>query len=170
MILIGVVMAIAAGLALPGHMLMFGDIIDFFIAYDIAGDIQNNLNLTCDNITASLSLSDVMNTGNMSANSSESEYFCTQEDTGGDSNVFRYVMSCDLGSLLRSDVALYSYYYLAMAGGLILAAFLAIALWNWAAYRQTRRMRRTFLWSILRQDIGWFDVNPSGELNTRLSE
>ena len=175
MILVGVVMAIAAGLALPGHMLMFGDIIDFFIAYDIAGDLQRNSNLTCDNLTTTITtetLAMALAPGNLSANSTmeEGEYFCTQEDTGGDSNIFRYAMSCDLGSLLQSDVAQYSYYYLGMAGGLLVAAFFAIALWNWAAYRQTRRMRTTFLRSILHQDIGWFDVNPSGELNTRLSE
>ena len=160
-------MAIAAGLALPGHMFMFGDIIDFFIAYDIAGDLQQNSNLTCNNITMTITaeaLAMALAPANSSANSTmdEGEYFCTQEETGGNSNVFRYAMSCDLRSLLLSDVAQYSYYYLGMAGGLLIAAFFAIALWNWAAYRQTRRMRMTFLRSILRQDIGWFDVNPSG--------
>ena len=31
-------------------------------------------------------------------------------------------------------------------------------------------MRKAFFKSILRQEMAWFDMNDSGELNTRLSE
>ena len=164
MIIIGIFMAIASGLALPGHMLMFGDIIDFFIAYDIAASLRSGNNFTCMEYQASF------DAGNFSFDMGNgTEYFCDQQDRG-ESNVFRYLSSCNLGDMLRSDVAMYSYYYLALAGGLVIAAFFAICLWNWAAYRQTRRMRSAFFKAILQQDIGWFDVSPSSELNTRLSE
>lgn len=168
MMLVGVVMAIASGLALPGHMLMFGDIIDRFISYDIAGQLQANSNLSCSDLQIFVSSGNV--SSNFSLGGDSGEYFCGPQDNGDDSNIFRYFTSCDLAGMLQSEIALYSYYYLGMAGGVVIAGFLAIALWNWSAYRQTRRMRTAFFKTIMQQDIGWFDVNPSSELNTRLSE
>ena len=169
MIILGAVMAVGSGLALPGHMLMFGDIIDFFIAFDIADQLRSNItNFSCEAFQKAFAAQ-----GNFFSSmrgGSDEEYFCSANETQEGSNIPRYFLSCDLGDLLQSDVTLYSYYYIAMASGLLVAAFLAIALWNWAAYRQTRRMRTAFFKSILRQDVGWFDVNPSAELNTRLSE
>ena len=38
------------------------------------------------------------------------------------------------------------------------------------AERQVYLIRWNFYHAILRQDIGWFDKNPSGELSSRLSE
>ena len=38
------------------------------------------------------------------------------------------------------------------------------------AERQTRAIRVRLFESILRQDIGWFDIYKSGELNNRLTE
>ncbi|XP_069769956.1 ATP-dependent translocase ABCB1-like isoform X2 [Narcine bancroftii] len=35
--------------------------------------------------------------------------------------------------------------------------------------RQTRKLRKTFFHALLRKDIGWFDVNPVGQLSTRLT-
>lgn len=168
MIVVGIVMAVASGLALPGHMLMFGDIIDLFISFDIAQQLQTNSNMSC------LQFQDIFNgvvnaSSNFSLGGDQGDYFCDQSNRE-DSNIFRYVTSCDVGSSLQADILLYTFYYLAMAGGLLIAAFLAIALWNWAAYRQSLKMRTAFFKSIMKQDIGWFDVNPSGELNTRLSE
>ena len=164
MIIIGTFMAIGSGLGLPGHMLMFGDIIDLFIAFDIVGSLRSINNYTC---TDSGNFS--FNFFSMGNETNATEYFCDMQNRE-DTNVFRYMSTCDLGDLLQSDVGLYSYYYVGLASGLIVTGFFAIALWNWAAYRQTRRMRSAFFRSILQQDIGWFDTSPSAELNTRLSE
>lgn len=38
------------------------------------------------------------------------------------------------------------------------------------AVRQVRQIRVKFFQSILRQNVGFFDLNSSGELNTRLAE
>jgi ABC-type multidrug transport system fused ATPase/permease subunit len=38
------------------------------------------------------------------------------------------------------------------------------------AEKQTRKIRKLLFRSILRQEIGWFDVYKSGELTTRLTE
>ena len=39
-----------------------------------------------------------------------------------------------------------------------------------ACERQLYKIRLNYYRAILRQDIGWFDGNPSGELASRLSE
>ena len=155
-------MAIASGLAFPGHMLILGNIVDFYIAFDIANQLRSNIsNLSCEAIMPSEELFSL---------SGSDEYFCNGNETVEGSSLPRYITSCDLSETLQSDVTLYAYYYVGMASGLLITAFLAVALWNWAAYRQTRRMRTAFFKSILRQDVGWFDVNPSSELNAHLSE
>ena len=160
MILVGTLMAIASGMGLPGHMLMFGDIIDNFIAYDVAQDLANTFNLTS-------------STGmipSISAQQNNQSYFCNISEDDSSSNIRKYLLASDSGSELQKSVALYSYYYIGMATGLLIASFLSIMFWNFSAYRQTRRMRLAFFRSIMYQNIGWFDVNPSAELNTRLAE
>ena len=176
MMIVGSLMAIASGLALPAHMLMLGDTVDFFIAFDIANQLRTNMgNSSCEAFTMAFNTSaegDFSSGSSLNGARSEEEHFCSVNGTSGleDSSLPRYIASCNIGDTLQNDVTLYVYYYLAMASGLLITAFLAIALWNWAAYRQTRRMRIAFFKSILHQDIGWFDVNPSSELNTHLSE
>ena len=154
MIIVGTIAAIITGCGLPVHMILFGDIIDQFISYSLAGD----LNLTGNN---SFSM--------FSANSSNgSSYFCDiAEDQ---SSLFNYIVSDDPSNLLQMLVGSYSIYYVILASGLLIASFLSIVFWNISAYRQTRRMRTAFFYSIMKQNIGWFDVNPSSELSTRLIE
>lgn len=43
------------------------------------------------------------------------------------------------------------------------------AFWNLSALRQTTRIREKYLTAVLRQEVGWFDKNPSGELTTRIA-
>ena len=62
------------------------------------------------------------------------------------------------------------YIFLGIAGGALLAGFFQILLFQMAAERQVHKIRLQFYRSILQQEIGWFDANPSGELNSRLSE
>jgi ABC-type multidrug transport system fused ATPase/permease subunit len=40
--------------------------------------------------------------------------------------------------------------------------------WIKAAERQVRRIRFALFRNILRQEIGWFDIHNTGELNNRL--
>jgi ATP-binding cassette subfamily B (MDR/TAP) protein 1 len=41
--------------------------------------------------------------------------------------------------------------------------------WNLVATRNTKRIREEFMKAIMRQEIGWFDQNQTGELITRMS-
>jgi ABC-type multidrug transport system fused ATPase/permease subunit len=151
MIILGTVMAVAAGLALPGHIILFGDVINEFVFHELAETLQ----------TQSMNATNVDN---------GTEFFCSRTDAGDSfsSNLGRYFANPD--STLLTETGLYSLYYVGLATGVLIATFLATVLWNISAYRQTRRMRMAFYHSILRQEIGWFDVSDANELSTRLAE
>uniref|UniRef100_A0A8C5I2M5 ABC-type xenobiotic transporter n=1 Tax=Gouania willdenowi TaxID=441366 RepID=A0A8C5I2M5_GOUWI len=57
-----------------------------------------------------------------------------------------------------------------MGGVVLVAAYLQVSFWTLAAGRQVKRIRTLFFHRIMQQDIGWFDVNETGELNTRLTD
>jgi ABC-type multidrug transport system fused ATPase/permease subunit len=48
--------------------------------------------------------------------------------------------------------------------------YFQIAFWLMPAERQARMIRQSLFKSILRQDIGWFDVYKEGGLTNRLTE
>jgi len=64
----------------------------------------------------------------------------------------------------------FALYYVAIAAGMFLCSFFQAAFWSISAVRQVHRLRIHFFKSILRQDIGWFDLHESGGLTTRLTD
>ncbi|XP_040901258.1 ATP-binding cassette, sub-family B (MDR/TAP), member 4 [Toxotes jaculatrix] len=73
-------------------------------------------------------------------------------------------------STLQEDMNSYAIYYSIMGAVVLVAAYLQVSLWTLAAGRQVKRIRKLFFHRIMQQDIGWFDVNETGELNTRLTD
>ncbi|TFK07636.1 circadian-associated transcriptional repressor [Platysternon megacephalum] len=69
---------------------------------------------------------------------------------------------------LEEQMTRYAYYYSGIGAGVLFAAYMQVAFWTLAAGRQIKKIRQQFFHSIMRQEIGWFDVNDVGELNTRL--
>ncbi|XP_025081232.1 multidrug resistance protein 1-like [Pomacea canaliculata] len=57
-----------------------------------------------------------------------------------------------------------------IGAGVFVASIIQIIGWVVASERQVLKIRREFFKAILRQDMAWFDSNPSGELTTRLSD
>ncbi len=49
-------------------------------------------------------------------------------------------------------------------------SYLQVTFWMIPCERQTRVIRKKLFNSILRQEIGWFDVYKSGELTNRMTE
>ncbi|XP_077979292.1 ATP-dependent translocase ABCB1-like [Glandiceps talaboti] len=68
------------------------------------------------------------------------------------------------------DMNRYALYFVFIGLGAFVAAYFQITCFVTTAERQAYLMRTKFFRSILRQEIGWFDTNPSGELSTRLSD
>ena len=64
----------------------------------------------------------------------------------------------------------YAYYYSGLGAGVLVAAYIQVSFWTLAAARQIKKIRQEFFHAILRQEIGWFDINDTTELNTRLTE
>ncbi|KAJ8004967.1 hypothetical protein DPEC_G00141770 [Dallia pectoralis] len=64
----------------------------------------------------------------------------------------------------------YAIYYSIMGAVVLVAAYIQVAFWTLAAGRQVKRLRKLFFHCIMQQEIGWFDVNETGELNTRLTD
>lgn len=61
-------------------------------------------------------------------------------------------------------------YYSIIALVSLLAASTQVCLWSLAAERQVKRIRILYFHRVMRQEISWFDVMETGELNTRLAE
>uniref|UniRef100_A0A8C0RD44 P-type phospholipid transporter n=1 Tax=Canis lupus familiaris TaxID=9615 RepID=A0A8C0RD44_CANLF len=74
------------------------------------------------------------------------------------------------GRILEEEMTRYAYYYSGLGAGVLVAAYIQVSFWTLAAGRQIRKIRQEFFHAILRQEIGWFDVNDTTELNTRLTD
>ena len=177
MIVVGVVTGILSGVGPPGHLLLFGEVINQFIYHSVATDIVRprvmefvmneslyKLNVSFDDIVCDRTWVNELFT-RLSENGTDM-YICTGGEVFGE--VINFI--CDPADKLQDEVKMFAYYYLVIAVGVLLTAFLSNSLLNSSAYRQTRRMRLAFFRSVLSQEIGWFDVTDSAELSTRLAE
>lgn len=64
----------------------------------------------------------------------------------------------------------FAIYYSVLGFVVLLAAYMQVSFWTITAGRQVKRIRSLFFHCIMQQEISWFDVNDTGELNTRLTE
>ncbi|OCT75761.1 ATP-binding cassette sub-family B member 5 isoform X2 [Xenopus laevis] len=71
---------------------------------------------------------------------------------------------------IEEEIQIFSLYYAGLGFIVLVCGYLQVSCWVVAASRQTRKMRKAFFHSVLSQEIGWFDVTKSGDLNTRLTE
>lgn len=62
------------------------------------------------------------------------------------------------------------YIYVMISVATFVLAFLQISTMQLACERQIYKIRLAYYRAVLRQDIGWFDLNASGELTSRLNE
>lgn len=61
-------------------------------------------------------------------------------------------------------------YFIIIASAMFVFGYIQISTYQISSERQVFKMRLAYYSSVLRQDIGWFDVNPSGEVCSRLAE
>uniref|UniRef100_A0A8C4JA74 Phosphatidylcholine translocator ABCB4-like n=1 Tax=Dromaius novaehollandiae TaxID=8790 RepID=A0A8C4JA74_DRONO len=94
--------------------------------------------------------------------------FVTSANTTFLGNISSMNLSLDIPDKLEEEMTRYAYYYSGIAAGVLLAAYVQTSFWTLAAGRQIKKIRKQFFHAIMRQEIGWFDVNDVGELNTRL--
>ena len=77
---------------------------------------------------------------------------------------------CLLDDQFLSEVNRLVLIYTGLGVGVIIVTYFQVSMFKMAAERLVHKIRLLFYQSILRQEIGWFDVNLSGELSSRLSE
>uniref|UniRef100_A0A8C1VIU6 ATP-binding cassette, sub-family B (MDR/TAP), member 11a n=1 Tax=Cyprinus carpio TaxID=7962 RepID=A0A8C1VIU6_CYPCA len=69
-----------------------------------------------------------------------------------------------------AEMSKFALYYVGIGVGVLILSYFQIALWVSAAARQIQRIRKMYFRKIMRMEIGWFDCNSIGELNTRISD
>ena len=71
---------------------------------------------------------------------------------------------------VQDDINRVSLYFVWIAIAALFLGFGQIAFWAIPASRQGRRLKREYVKAILRQEIGWFDVNKPSELATKVAD
>ena len=148
--LIGSLGAIAHGTALPLLIFFFGDFTNLLVNHAATAIHEDYACATFENVS-----------------------YCTISSpncTFIESQFINTSFYCLLDDQFLSEVNKLIFIYTGFGVSVIIATYFQISLFQMAAERQVHKIRMLFYRSILRQEIGWFDVNLSGELPNRVSE
>ncbi|XP_062966992.1 bile salt export pump isoform X1 [Cynocephalus volans] len=141
---VGSLCACVHGVALPGVLFIFGSMTDVFVDYDTELQELNTPGKACVNNTIvwiNSSLNQNMTNGTL----------------------------CGLLNI-ENEMIKFAIYYAGIAAAVLITGYFQICLWVIAAAHQIRKIRRIYFRKIMRMEIGWFDCNSVGELNTRFSD
>ena len=149
---VGATAAVVHGITVPLLMVIFGETTDTFSNEYLSRKVARSLPNTS-------SGGDVNCTEIYLACSAQPECqfvvddsLCTTEDKLIDNINVLVIYFCSLGMVL------------------FICGTLHISLFQFACERQLQVIRKRFFKSILRQEIGWFDVTSTDELNSRMSQ
>ena len=99
---------------------------------------------------------------------STDEFYCMNETQKFD--VFDYKNAENPGNMLCNKISVFSFANLVVGIAFFLSSFLSNVLWTLSASHQKQRIRKEFLQAILKQDVGYYDLNPPTELPAHFSE
>ena len=153
---IGSLGAIAHGTALPLLILFFGDFTNLLINQAVTS-----------NAIVDISIRGVY--GNVSE-FNISLIFLNCNFTDSLPQFTNTSFYCLLDDQFLSEVNRLVPIYTGLGVGVIIITYFQVSMFKMAAERLVHKIRLLFYQSILRQEIGWFDVNLSGELSSKLSE
>ncbi|XP_077473724.1 bile salt export pump [Stigmatopora argus] len=144
MMAVGSVCALIHGSAAPLMLLVYGMMTNTFVTYEQEIQELKDPNKTCqDNII----------------------HWINGSIYEPDENV---TVVC--GVDIEAQMTTFAYYYIGIGLGVLCLSYFQIVLWVTAAARQTLKIRTRYFHKIMQMEIGWFDCNSVGELNTRLSD
>ncbi|XP_053763967.1 bile salt export pump isoform X3 [Panthera pardus] len=141
---VGSLCAFLHGLSHPVLLLIFGAMTDIFIDYDTELQELKIPGKACVNNTI------------VWINSS-----LNQNMTNG--------TRCGLLDI-ESEMIKFASYYAGIALSVLITGYIQVCFWVIAAAHQIQNMRKISFRKIMRMEMGWFDCNSVGELNTRLSD
>ncbi|KAK1166106.1 bile salt export pump-like isoform X3 [Acipenser oxyrinchus oxyrinchus] len=136
--------ALVHGAASPLMLLVYGMMTDTFVAYELEVQELKDPNKTCINSTIS------WKNGSIYEIAENTTIYC--------------------GVDVEAEMTLFAYYYVGIGVGVLIVSYFQIAFWVTAAAHQVQRIRKAYFRKIMRMEIGWFDCNSVGELNTRISD
>ncbi|XP_065884882.1 ATP-dependent translocase ABCB1-like [Dysidea avara] len=148
---IGSIAAVAHGVTLPLLMVVFGETIDAFSNEFITRQLSRAFNLSVENVNCTA-------------------LYTICENATQDCQFFFDNSLCTTGDELIEDVNILVIYFCALGVVAFVGGWMHVAFFQHACERQLLIIRKRFFRSVLRQEIGWFDVNSVGELNSRLSD
>uniref|UniRef100_A0A3B4ATP6 Uncharacterized protein n=1 Tax=Periophthalmus magnuspinnatus TaxID=409849 RepID=A0A3B4ATP6_9GOBI len=144
MMVVGGVCALVHGAAAPLMLLVYGMMTNTFVAYELEMQELKDPNKTCsDNLIHWTNGTVIITADNRT-------------------------MSC--GVDIQSELTMFAYYYVGIGAAVLLLSYIQILFWVSAAARQVKKIRMDYFRKVMRMEIGWFDCNSVGELNTRISD
>ncbi|XP_075140324.1 bile salt export pump-like [Leptodactylus fuscus] len=143
MMVVGGVCALVHGAAQPIMLFIYGLMTDTFIAFDKQNQFLQDKNKTCINDTITWVNGTIFEMDNST-------------------------VACGIN--IEGEMTQFAYYYIAIGVVVLVISYFQISLWVVAAARQIQIIRKEYFRKIMRLDIGWFDCNSVGELNTRISD
>ncbi|XP_055864045.1 ATP-dependent translocase ABCB1-like isoform X3 [Biomphalaria glabrata] len=75
-----------------------------------------------------------------------------------------------IGEMFEEEMTQYALKYIYIGLAVCAATYIHIAFLQISCERQTLKLRRAFFKALLRENIGWYDKQQSGELTTRLAD
>ncbi|KAK7939199.1 hypothetical protein WMY93_002525 [Mugilogobius chulae] len=144
MMVIGSLCALIHGAAAPLMLLVYGMMTNTFVAYELQTQELKDPNKTCTNA---------------SIHWTNGTLYLTADNT---------TISCGLD--IEAELTMFAYYYIGIGAGVLVLSYVQIVFWVSAAARQVQKIRMTYFRKVMRMEIGWFDCNSVGELNTRISD
>ncbi|XP_006867076.1 PREDICTED: bile salt export pump isoform X1 [Chrysochloris asiatica] len=141
---VGSLCAFLHGVAQPVMILIFGTMTDVFIDFD--NELQE----------LSIPGKECINNTIVWTNSS-----LNQNVTNG--------TRCGLLNI-ENEMITFAIYYAGIGVIVFITGYIQICFWVIAAARQIQKMRKIYFRTVIRMEIGWFDCNSAGELNTRFSD
>ena len=179
-LLLGTFCSILNGSAFPIVMLIFGQLTDTFIDQAVTMDIvrpdSTDIIISClyGDINNTLDIEEALDVnitnGHVECNAQFNfeNTSTTLEDIV--STCFGDGRKCLGNSAFIDEISTQCYIFTGIAVAIFILAAIQSLCFEYVAARQVHFIRQNFYRAVLRQDIGWFDANPSGELSSRLSE
>ncbi|XP_047226189.1 bile salt export pump isoform X2 [Girardinichthys multiradiatus] len=144
MMVVGSLCALIHGSASPLMLLVYSIMTNTFVAYELEVQELKDPNKTCINSTIHWTNGSIHEAADNST------------------------VSC--GVDIEAQMTMFAYYYVGIGLGVLIVSYFQIAFWVLTASRQTQRIRKTYFRKVMQMEIGWFDCNSVGELNTRISD
>ncbi|CAD5117027.1 DgyrCDS5856 [Dimorphilus gyrociliatus] len=155
LMMLGLVCAIIHGAGLPGVLFIMGKATDGFVNSGRYKSLLNDLDYNKYNVTKDEALN----------NKTILHHIIGRENLTTQYNTYK-----NAHENLLDDMRKYSSYYAIIALAIFIIGTIQNFSWKATSQRQSFKIRNLLFKSILKQNMGWFDTQEIGEINTRLTE